>query len=244
MLNNECNGGRQPASFKDENGHFWFPTQNGVAIVDPESETYNPLPPSVVIESATVEREKVDIRNGLTIEAGLKNIEINFTGISLVKSDQIKFKYKLEGHDKDWVDSETNRTAYYSYLPPGNYQFHVRAVNSDGIWNEEGATMNVELKPFFYQTTWFYLLCAATGIIGLFVIWKISVYQLEARERWLEKLVSEKTEALKQANEELQQLANYDGLTGIANRRFFGEFLTDRMAPCGSLQNRNLTDLA
>ena len=227
MLNVECNGGRQPASLRDENGNFWFPTQDGVAIVDPDAEIYNTLPPPVVIESATVEREKVDIRNGLTIEAGQKNVEINFTAISLIKSGQIKFKYKLEGHDTNWIDADTQRTAYYSYLPPGNYNFHVKAANSDGIWNEEGASLSLELKPFFYQTNLFYLLCIGLACLILLVVWKVSVFQLESREKHLAKLVGEKTEELKLANSELQQLANSDGLTKIGNRRRFEDFLSD-----------------
>jgi diguanylate cyclase (GGDEF)-like protein len=227
MLSNECNGGRQPASLKDSAGRFWFPTQEGVAVIDPAAETDNSMPPPVVIESATVEREPVDIRNGLTIEPGQKNIEINFTGISLIKSKQIKFKYKLEGHDADWIDADTRRTAYYSSLPPGNYSFKVKAANSDGLWNETGAALELELKPFFYQTDRFYMLCVLTGILGLFAVWKISVHQLEARERKLARLVGEKTRELKKANEELQHLAHSDGLTAVGNRRLFEDFLAD-----------------
>ncbi len=227
MLNIECNGGRQPASMRNENGHFWFPTQDGVVIVDPEAETYNSLPPPVVIESAAVEREKVDIQNGLTIEPGQKNIEINFTAISLIKSDQIKFKYKLVGHDSDWIDADTDRTAYYSYLPPGKYQFLVKAANSDGIWNEQGASLNLKLEPFFYQTNWFYMLCAALFVFVLLIGWKIAVFRLASRERHLAKLVGEKTAELEIANSELKQLANSDGLTKIGNRRRFNDFLAD-----------------
>lgn len=227
MLNNECNGGRQPASLKDKDGKIWFPTQDGVVLVDPELETQNYLPPSVVIESITVEREEVEIKNGLVIEPGQKNVEIKFTGVSLIKSEQIKFKYKLVGHDADWVDADTRRTAYYSYLPPGTYQFRVIAANSDGIWNIEGTGIKLELQPYFYQTNWFYLLCISCFTLGLFVVWKISVYQLESRERKLAKLVNEKTAELKTANLELQQLANSDGLTKIGNRRRFEEFLAD-----------------
>lgn len=225
MLNNECNGGRQPASIKDKDGKIWFPTQDGVVVIDSEAESYNTIPPSVVIESATVERQQVDIRNGLVIQPGKRNIEINFTGISLIKSSQIKFKYRLEGHDPDWIDAGTRRMAYYSNLPPGNYRFQVIAANSDGIWNEKGTTINLELKPFFYQTSSFYLLCLAIGILVLFIVWQISVYQLKARERKLAKLVAEKTKELKKANEELQELANSDGLTSVGNRRRFEEFI-------------------
>lgn len=227
MLNNECNGGRHPASIKDKDGHFWFPTQDGVIVIDAKAETYNSLPPPVVIESATVERSQIDITKGLLIDPGQKNIEINFTGISLIKSEQIKFKYKLEGHDPDWINAGTQRTAYYSYLPPGNYNFVVKASNSDGIWNEEGASLNIELKPSFYQTRSFYLLCITIGTLVLFLVWQFSVYQLKSRQRKLARLIDEKTEELKKANSELQHLANSDGLTKVGNRRRFETFLTD-----------------
>ena len=227
MLSNECNGGRQPASIEDKDGNFWFPTQDGVVVVNPSHESYNFLPPTVVVESATVERKNININQGLNIDAGQKNIEINFTGISFIRPEQIKFKYKLEGHDTDWIDAGMHRTAYYSYLPPGNYRFLVKAANSDGIWNENAAEMNLQMQPFFYQTSWFYLVCIATGTLLLFVVWKISVHQLESRERRLAKMVNEKTEELRKANGELLHLANSDGLTKVGNRRFFEKFFAD-----------------
>ncbi len=227
MLATECNGGRQPATVTDKDGHFWFPTQDGVIVVDSAAEIQNSMPPLVVIEEVLVERQPIDFRNGIIIEPGEKNIEIRYTGLSLIKSAQLKFQYKLEGHDADWIDAGTQRTVYYSYLPPGNYQFQVRAANSDGVWNESGATLGLELKPFFYQTKSFYLLCIAVGALCLFFVWQISVYQLKARERHLAKLVGDKTLELKKANIELEQLANSDGLTKIANRRHFERFLTN-----------------
>lgn len=226
MRSTECNGGRQPAGIRDKDGNFWFPTQDGVVVINPEFESFNPLPPPVIIESATVEREPVEIGQGLFVEAGRRNIEINFTGLSLIKSKQIKFKYKLEGHDHDWIDAGTRRTAYYSYLPPGNYRFLVQAANSDGVWNEKGAALDIKLTPFFYQTRLFYLSCAVVALLLLLSVWKISVHQLKARERKLARLVAEKTEELHLANEELRHLANSDGLTSVGNRRLFEEFLT------------------
>ncbi len=226
MLSTECNGGRQPASIVDKDGKFWFPTQDGIAVVNPDLEIHNPLPPKVVIEGVKIDGEPIDLQgNNIAIEPFQKNIEINYTGLSLIKSDQIKFQYKLEGHDSDWIDAGTKRTAYYSYLPPGNYTFSVKAANSDGIWNEEGAKISVEFRPFLYQTKLFLLLCFLAFAILLLIVWKISIYQLKARERKLKKLVAERTEELNKVNEELQQLANSDGLTKIGNRRRFEEFL-------------------
>ncbi len=226
MLSNECNGGRQPASLRNKDGKFWFPTQDGVVVVDPSAELSNPLPPAVVVEEVLVERQPVDFRNGLIIEPGMKDIEIRYTGISMIKSDQIKFKYKLEGHDRDWVDAGTERAAHYTYLPPGKYNFLVQAANSDGMWSEKGAQISMELWPFFYQTKLFLLLCALAAALMLLVVWKVSVHQLEARERRLTKLVAERTAELAAANENLQNLANSDGLTKIGNRRRFESFLT------------------
>ena len=227
MLSNECNGGRQPASLRDDQGRFWFPTQDGVAILDPKLDEPNPLPPTVVIEDVLVEREPVDARVGLTIEAGKRDVEIHYTGISLIKSDQVKFQYKLEGHDANWIDAGTRRVANYSYLPPGDYRFLVKAGNSDGVWTDQPAVMNVTLKPFFYQT-WTFCVLAAVGIaLFLFGIWRISVYQLRSRERKLARLVEERTADLERANQELQRLANSDGLTKIGNRRRFESFLSD-----------------
>lgn len=227
MLSTECNGGRQPASLRDKDGKFWFPTQEGVVVVDPLAERDNPLPPSVVIEDILVDRQLVDIRSNPTIEPGQKDIEIRYTGISLLKSDQVKFQYMLEGRDTDWVDAGTRRTAFYSYLPPGHYTFRVKAANSNGIWNEQGAEIAFDLKPYFYQTKLFIVLTIIGAAVMLFAIWKVSVYQLEMRERKLSRLVKERTEELNKANEVLQQLVNSDGLTKIGNRRRFESFLAD-----------------
>jgi diguanylate cyclase (GGDEF)-like protein len=226
MLNVECNGGRQPATVTDTEGHFWFPTQDGVVIIDPERERPNTLPPSVVIESATVERKPADISDTLVIPAGQENVEIHYTGISLIKSKQIRFRYKLDGHDADWIDADTRRTAYYSYLPPGRYRFRVTAGNSDEVWNPDGAVLEIEFRPFFHQTRWFYALCGIAFMLAVVAAWRARTAQFNARERLLGRTVAEKTEALRLANEELRQLAHSDGLTGVANRRRFEEFLS------------------
>ncbi len=227
MFSNECNGGRQPASIRDDQGRFWFPTQEGVSIIDPKLEQPNPLPPSVVIEEVLVEREPVDFRAGIVIDAGRKDVEIRYTGISLLRSSQTKFQYKLEGHDVGWVDAGTRRTAHYSYLPPGKYTFRVKAANSDGVWAEKAADLPIEFRPHFYQTTFFYLVCGLAAAIILLLFWKLSVHQLEARERKLTRLVDERTRALAEANANLETLANSDGLTKIGNRRRFESFLAD-----------------
>ncbi len=110
-------------------------------------------------------------------------------------------------------------------MPPGEYKFKVIAANSDGVWNNEGAVITLEVKPFFYQTNLFnFIIIAIIGII-LIIAWRISIFRFRERERELAQLVNEKTNELRQANEELQTLASSDQLTQVGNRRFFEENL-------------------
>lgn len=227
MLSTECNGARQPASVRDREGKIWFPTQDGVSIVDPMAEQANPMPPTVVVEELLIDRKPVDVRGPVSIEPGQKDIEIRYTGISLIKSDQTKFQYKLVGYDKDWVDAGTRRTAFYANVPPGNYTFQVKAANSDGVWSSQVAERKMAFNPFFYQTKLFILLCVLLAAAVLLVVWKVSVHQLEARERKLKILVEARTRELAKANEALEQMANSDGLTKIGNRRRFESFFAD-----------------
>ncbi len=171
MLNAECNGGRIPAAIKTKDGKLWFATMGGVAIVDPEAEKVNPNPPPVVIENILIDRKPVDIvsQTEVELQPGQSNIAIEYTGLSLTKSEQIKFKYKLEGLEENWVEAGTKRTVDYSYLHAGNYTFRLIAANANGVWNNEGTAIKIIVRPYFYQTWWFRVLASLTVvfIIGL-----------------------------------------------------------------------------
>jgi len=179
MRNAECNGGLWPAGIRTHKGELWFPTQDGVAVIDPDRVTVNLRPPPVVIESISVDRESAEVDKAIHIPPGRQNLEIQYTALSLLNSDQIKFKYKLTGLDRDWVEAGVRRTAYYSHLPPGNYVFTVIAANSDGVWNTEGKSLAVVVLPPFYRTWWFMTLAlAAAGAAG-WLAWQIRHSQLQ-----------------------------------------------------------------
>lgn len=182
MLSTECNGGRQPAGIETNDGKLWFPTQDGVAVVDPETVVNNPLPPPVRIESVMLEREAIDFQTGITILPGQDDLEISYTGLSFIKSEQVKFKYKLEGKDEDWVDAGTRRTAYYTYIPPGTYTFRVIAANSDGTWNLEGDRVGIRVRAPFWQQWWFWLACSL-GVSGIvFFMVRSRIVELKKRQ--------------------------------------------------------------
>jgi signal transduction histidine kinase len=169
MLNTECNGGRQPAGLVADDGRLWFPTMGGVVVVDPEAAQANPQLPPVMIEAVTLERRRVDFSQGVAIAPGQRDLEINYTGLSLIKSEHVKFKYRMEGLDADWVDVGTRRVAYFPYLPPGSYRFRVIAANSDGVWNEEGAALDIFVATPFYRAWWFitFVALSLAGIAAL-----------------------------------------------------------------------------
>jgi signal transduction histidine kinase/ligand-binding sensor domain-containing protein len=169
MLNSECNGGRQPAGLVTPDGRLWFPTMGGVVVIDPEAAQLNSQPPPVKIESVMLERGLVDFRGEVTVAPGQRDLEINYTGLSLLKSEQVKFKYRLEGLDADWVDVGTRRVAYFPYLPPGSYRFRIIAANSDGVWNEEGAALDIFVATPFYRAWWFIAL-VGLSLAGIAVL--------------------------------------------------------------------------
>jgi len=179
MLSVECNGGIWPAGTKTRDGKLWFPTLDGVAVIDPESIVYDSQPPPVIIESALLDRVPMLVTVPLRIRPGQENLEIHYTAPTFIKPAQINFKYKLEGQEPQWVDAGSRRTAYYSHLPPGKYTFRVIASNSDGIWNLKGETLAVTVLAPFYETWWFVALVFIAAAVGTAVAWNYRVSQLK-----------------------------------------------------------------
>jgi ligand-binding sensor domain-containing protein/signal transduction histidine kinase len=166
----ECSGGMQPSICRTADGRICFPTAAGLVVINPESIKINHQPPPVVIEEIVANgrtlADSPHAKQRLRIPPGLQRFEFHYTGLSFVAPNKMQFQYRLEGWEKDWVDAGNKRVAEYSYIPPGNYIFHVRACNSDGFWNDTGASLDLTLLPHFWQTYWFRS-ASALAIIAL-----------------------------------------------------------------------------
>jgi signal transduction histidine kinase/ligand-binding sensor domain-containing protein len=191
MLSSEGVGANL-AGWKMRDGTLWFPTIRGIVVIDPRRR--DSAPPQVVIEGATVDGEPVALDGPLELGPGHENLEVQYTGLSWTRPHEIRFRFRMEGLDREWVDAGTRRTAYYSHLPPGAYTFTVTADNGEGVWTTEGRSLSVRVLPPFYRTWWFRLL-AGLGVLALIGAgWHYRIGQLNrshaTRQEFLRELMA------------------------------------------------------
>ena len=167
----ECNGGRQPSGLRMPDGTLWLPTQGGIAQVSPALVRANPYPPPVRIEDIRVSgTSMVPGDAGIEVPPHRNSFEADYTALSLVKSDQVRFKYRLVGLDEDWVDAGSRRTAAYHGIPPGRYTFQVIAANSDGVWNTDGHAMGIVVLAPIWRQGWFLWLLTAIAVTAVVAV--------------------------------------------------------------------------
>jgi len=187
-----------PGAARLADGTLWFSTTAGVVRVDPAHLQFNSLAPPVLVEAITANGRVMAANSGMTVQPGDGDLEVRYSALSFVTSTAVRFKYKLEGFDKEWLDVGQRREAYYTNLPPANYSFKVIAANSDGVWNQAGASVAFRMLPHYYQTTWF-LGLALLGVLGTAVTtYQLQVGRARHRQRELVRLVEERTRDLQQ----------------------------------------------
>jgi signal transduction histidine kinase/ligand-binding sensor domain-containing protein len=182
MLNVECNGGLWPAGAKDDEGNLWFPTQEGVAVIDTNSIGHNGKPPHVLIESMLIDHAPVNSAKSIFIKPGQSGLEIQYTALSLSKPEQLAFRYRMEGLDPTWEEVGNRRTAYFSHLPPGNYVFRVMAANSDGGWSAIESTSPITVLPPFYLTGRFVSAICVLALLVAYGLWSYRVAQFKHQQ--------------------------------------------------------------
>jgi signal transduction histidine kinase/ligand-binding sensor domain-containing protein len=161
-----------PSAWRSRDGDLWFATPKGLVEVDPVHFPVNTIPPPVELERFAVDDIAQALRTAATsleIPAGHVHFQFDYAGLSFTAPQKVRYRFMLEGFDRDWTEAGARRSAYYTNIPPGRYTFRVQAANNDGLWNTKGAALAFELRPRFYQTAWFYalLLAAAAGMIVL-----------------------------------------------------------------------------
>jgi len=180
-------GGYTPHVARSSDGKLWFSAGDGVSVVDPRHLPFNKLPPPVHIEQITADRKIYDpasaVGGRLPLPARVRDLQIDYTALSLIAPEKVLFRYKLEGLDSDWQDAGNRRQAFYTNLPPRNYRFRVMACNNSGVWNEQGAALDFAIAPAYYQTWWFRLSCVAAFLVLVWVLYQLRLRQVTAQVR-------------------------------------------------------------
>jgi ligand-binding sensor domain-containing protein/signal transduction histidine kinase len=202
MLDARYTGRKGPLS------KLYFPSDRGIIIIDTQKLGSSSPPPVIHIEEVIANNSAFINPYDLVVPPNRGDVEIHYTGLSFIAPPKITFKYRLEGFDKEWVEAGNRRVAFYTQLPPGSYKFHVMAANADGVWNQQSASMSLHIKPHFYQTYTFYILCLFL-LIG--IIWVIYLWRLRQMKTRFRAILDERFRIARELHDTLAQ-----GLAGVA----------------------------
>ncbi len=204
-----------PPVTKSGDGKLWFMSGDGIDVIDPRHIVVNRIPPPVHVEQVIVNHKSlwqnlpVAQASTLRLPPRIRDLDIDYTALSLVAPEKIRFKYKLEGQDRDWKEVVDKREAQYTNLPPGNYRFRVIASNNSGIWNNRGDTLEFSIAPAYYQTDWFRALSAMFFLVLLWAAYQLRVRYLHHEfEVTLEARVGERTRIARDLHDTLLQSAH------------------------------------
>jgi signal transduction histidine kinase/streptogramin lyase len=202
-----------PFAAKSVDGKLWFVGSEGIQVIDPHRLSVNTVQPPVYVERLIADHEIRSQRlpggaaaPTVRLPPRIRDLQIDYTALSFVAPEKVRFKYRLDGQDSDWREVVNERHVQYSNLHPGTYRFRVIAANNSGVWNEQGDVLEFSIAPAYYQTAWFAALCAV-GALGL--LWaghRVRLRQLHHRfEMALEARVSERTRIARELHDTLLQ---------------------------------------
>jgi signal transduction histidine kinase/ligand-binding sensor domain-containing protein len=191
---------------QDPQGRIWFALTRGVSMADPARADGRALPAVTVVERLTADGVSVDMGSPIRLSSGRRRIAVGYAGLSLSVPERVRFRYRLDGFDRDWSDPVAERQAAYTNLAPGPYRFRVIASNSDGLWNGTEASLSFAIQPLVWQTAWFQLTAVAcTGLAG-WGLYRLRVRQVSRRltARFEERL-AERTRIAQELHDTLLQ---------------------------------------
>ena len=196
----------RPRATRSRDGRLWFANDNVVQVVDPSHIELNSIPPPVRIEQIKADRKTFAIGKGLQFPAFTRDMEIDYTGLSFIAPEKMRFRYFLEGRDKGWQEVGTRRQAFYSDLSPGAYRFRVTASNASGVWNQLGAAVEFTVLPSYYQTLWFRVLCIIGALASTWFVYAFRIRRLaKTMNERFEERIAERTRLARELHDTLLQ---------------------------------------
>jgi signal transduction histidine kinase/ligand-binding sensor domain-containing protein len=192
-------------------GRLWFANGDFVQTIDPAHIHRDTVPPPVHIEQVIADRKSYSPTGVVRLPALTRDLEIDYVGLSYSVPQKVLFRYRLEGRDRTWQEAGIRRQAFYNDLRPGPYRFRVIACNSDGLWNEAGAALELVVAPAFYQTIWFQTSGAIAFLAFLWGLYRYRLHQMAHQLNLrLEERVTERTRIARELHDTLLQ--SFQGL--------------------------------
>jgi signal transduction histidine kinase/DNA-binding response OmpR family regulator/streptogramin lyase len=233
MRNREANGGVQPAGARGLDGRLWFPTQDGVVVVDPKTlQNRDSVAPPVIVEQVIAgDSTLLPARGAVTLSAAQRDVRIEFTALTFLEPRNVRFRYRLNGYDRDWVDAGNRRSAFYTQLPPGTYTFEVQVSTVRNAWHTRGASLTLTASPRWFETG-LVKLSAALALLALLVLGiRRRVSDATERAVELERVVAERTATLRERERLLAAQAEELQALDKARSRFFANVSHELRTP-------------
>lgn len=212
----ECNTN---SVLKDSDGRIWFGTIRGAFIYDPKEDKTNPVEPQTQITNLRLSFENFNyaeyadsvlpasfLPSHLTLPYDKNHLTFDFAGLSFSIPKNIRYKYKLEGFDKDWIGPMKESFATYSNVPPGKFIFKVLSCNNDDVWSQP-ATFSFEITPPFWATWWFRITVIGSLVLGIYLLFKWRLRRMRTLQKYLKEQVDLKTKELR-AEKEVVEVQN------------------------------------
>ncbi|MBT6030057.1 MAG: SpoIIE family protein phosphatase, partial [Crocinitomicaceae bacterium] len=202
-----------------ENSKILIGTNQGLLTLDKNYDQINPFETKTEITAIKLFSQKTNWsefsdsinEKGFPVNLNLSFRENYFTfhfiGITHRNPSAVRYKYKLEGFDKDWINAEKNRLATYSNLPFGTYNFQVKSSNDEGIWNKSPVEFSFIITPPFWRTWWFYTLCALAVLFVIVSYYQIRISNIKIKRR--NEKINQQNEIIEEKNQEIVDSITY-----------------------------------
>ncbi|MCS6807854.1 MAG: ATP-binding protein, partial [Candidatus Kapabacteria bacterium] len=208
LQHNEFNGN---AVLHGSDGGLYVGGIGGYSMFYPDGIRDNQYIPPVVITNCAVFGKNIEFDTAISERTMIElpymysSFTLEFVALNFVGSSKNRYRYIMEGFDKQWVEAGTRREAVYTNVEPGEYIFRVQASNNDGVWNTRGAVLHIRVIPPWWGTWYFRLSIGLAVILGTLATYQARVYALRQSTRRLEQLVQMRTQSLQETNHKLEQ---------------------------------------
>jgi diguanylate cyclase (GGDEF)-like protein len=217
----------------DAEGNVWIGTSRGLSRYAPLPFLLPDKPSAVVltsIQGVSADSHVMEFQatDKPVLTHAQNSLLIQFSGLNLSSGAHTRYRYRLLGNSDAWKETRES-SVHFESLAGGSYTFEVVAAGSNDLWSSEPARFAFSVRPPWWLTWWFLQACVMAAALVVYAFWRYRVRALVTQKNRLEQLVIERTAELRESHRQLEEIAYYDPLTSLPNRRMFTEQFRSRL---------------